>query len=185
MSPVPFVAGALNCAVWSTYGALIGQAAIQTVNFIGAVAHVAYTLVFYSYTLRKGAVVKLATFAATFFALVLLLLSRGDGDGGDEDTRRRALGALAGTMSVAFASAPLASVGVVLRDKSTECLPFYFILVTFLVTGQWFAVGVMLGDGFVKYPNMVAMAMSALQLTLFRIYPAKRVKKTASMENMI
>ena len=29
MSSLPFVAGALNCAVWSTYGALIGQAPMQ------------------------------------------------------------------------------------------------------------------------------------------------------------
>ena len=47
------------------------------------------------------------------------------------------------------------------------------------------SVGALLGDGFVKYPNMVGMGLSAFQLSLFRIYPAKKVKKTASMENMI
>lgn len=46
-SALPYVAGALNCSVWLTYGMAVSQPAIQMVNGVGAVLMASYAVCFY------------------------------------------------------------------------------------------------------------------------------------------
>jgi len=41
------------------------------------------------------------------------------------------------------------------------------------VTFQWWLYGVIINDGFVAYPNFFCCLLSAIQLSLFLIYPSK------------
>lgn len=45
------------------------------------------------------------------------------------------------------------------------------ILLTFVVTLNWFLLGVLLADTFVMVPNFFGCLVSAFQLSLFRAYP--------------
>lgn len=144
-SSAPFVAGALNTAVWCKYGYLIAEPAIQVVNLIGALLFTLYTLVFYQFSPRKITVMKQGVFTVVFFVTVLIVLGQLNAMG-KYDHEKQALGVLAAVLSVAFCASPLASIGHVMRTKSTEILPFYLILMNFIVTAQWWMFGVTIGN---------------------------------------
>ena len=79
-SPLPFVAGALNCAVWTKYGVAIEQPALIFVNFIGAVLQISYSAVFYRFaagaTSRHNAVRQMASVKNRLRLLKVLLLDK-------------------------------------------------------------------------------------------------------------
>ena len=148
-SSAPFVAGALNTAIWCKYGYLIAEPAIQVVNLIGAFLFMIYTLVFYQFSPRKITVMKQGVFTVGFFVTVLIVLGQLN-TMGKYHYEKQALGLLAAFLSVAFCAAPLASIGQVMRTKSTEILPYYMILMNFVVTAQWWLFGVTIGNLFVR-----------------------------------
>lgn len=61
----------------------------------------------------------------------------------------------------------------VFRKRSTEMLPLPLILMSFLVSVQWFAFGVIADDAFLQIPNFLGAILSGTQLLLFCIYPNK------------
>lgn len=61
----------------------------------------------------------------------------------------------------------------VFRKKSTEMLPLPLILMSFLVSVQWFAFGLIAKDLFLQVPNVLGSMLSGTQLMLFCIYPNK------------
>nr|XP_050847251.1 sugar transporter SWEET1 isoform X2 [Vespula vulgaris] len=66
----------------------------------------------------------------------------------------------------------------VLRIKNTESLPFPVILASLIVSCQWFAYGCLINDQFIQMPNFMGCILSAFQLSLFCLYPNKRVDQT-------
>lgn len=85
----------------------------------------------------------------------------------------RFLGYLCCTITVLFFAAPLSMLLQVFRYKSTEMLPFPLILTSFLVSIQWFIVGLLINDLFLQLPNFIGSLLSGTQLLLFVIYPNK------------
>lgn len=66
--------------------------------------------------------------------------------------------------------------GTFIRNKSTEGLPFPIILTGTLISFLWFLYGVVSRENFVIVQNGVIFVMSAIQLSLFAIYPSKPSK---------
>ena len=89
----------------------------------------------------------------------------------DMSTVQLRIGLLCCSLAVAYCSAPLASVGQVVATGSTQSLPFYLILATVLVTGQWTLYGVIIKDNFVLVPNLLGCLVATFQLSLFSVYP--------------
>merc|ERR1711928_275084 len=73
------------------------------------------------------------------------------------------IGWLGAIMSVAYCSAPLASIHEVCRSGSTKSLPFYLILTTCVVTGLWSTYGRIIGDSFVMVPNSLGFLAATFQ----------------------
>merc|ERR1719228_439462 len=123
--------------VWFNYGRLVGDSSIQTVNATGLVLQSFYVFFFYTITLNK-----LQTGKKIFLTLVFIspvgTYIRTEEDIGSAQLR---IGWLGASMSVAYCSAPLASIQEVCRSRSTKSLPFYLILATFVVTGLWTTYG--------------------------------------------
>lgn len=67
----------------------------------------------------------------------------------------------------------------IIRKKSTEGLPFPMILTGTLISFLWFLHGVVSRVKFVIYQNGFFFLLSALQLSLFAIYPSKSSKPPA------
>lgn len=66
--------------------------------------------------------------------------------------------------------------GTFIRNKSTEGLPFPIISTGTLISFLWFLYGVVSRENFVIVQNGVIFVMSAIQLSLFAIYPSKPSK---------
>lgn len=108
------------------------------------------------------------TFGLVFALVVLYLLAliRENSPRGPE-YEVRVVGSLASLASVAFCAAPLSTIGVVLRQKSTASMPFPLVMMTFLVTFQWCIFGLCIGDGVITYPNLLGCLVALGQLCLF------------------
>lgn len=90
------------------------------------------------------------------------------------------IGLLASGSSLVFCASPLATVSTVIRTKSTESLPFNFILSSFLVSCMWLYYGLLADIILVTIPNAVGALLAIIQLTLFVLYPSKPSKKVHS-----
>jgi solute carrier family 50 (sugar transporter) len=62
----------------------------------------------------------------------------------------------------------------VIRNKSTEGLPFPIIFVGFLVSSAWLTYGIVLNSIFMVLQNVVAVLLGGFQLSFFLIYPSKK-----------
>lgn len=75
-------------------------------------------------------------------------------------------------------ASPMAGLKDVVRDKSTESLPFPLIFMGFVVSLAWLVYGVILNSVFVVMQNLFAVLLSGFQLSFFAIYPSKSKAKS-------
>jgi len=171
-SILTFLMGVVMTFVWFNYGRLVGDSSLTTVNGVGLILQSFYVFCFYSITVNK------LTTGKKIFIMGIVLMIVGSYIHTEEDTSvaQLRIGWLGASMSVAYCSAPLASIQQVCRSRSTECLPFYLILATFFVTGQWALYGTIIDDNFVAVPNMLGCAAATFQLALFQYFPRKTVE---------
>merc|ERR550519_324697 len=153
--------------VWFNYGRLVGDNSIQTVNATGLVLQSMYVFCFYTITSDKLQTGKKIFLTLVFLSLVGTYIKTEQ----DLSNAQLRVGWLGASMSVAYCSAPLASIQEVCRSRSTKCLPFYLILATFVVTGLWTLYGTIIEDNFVSAPNLLGCMAATFQLGLFRYYP--------------
>ena len=138
-----FIVGVVMTFVWFSYGKLVGDTNIMTVNATGFCLQTIYSFVFYSYTVSK-----VSTGKKMFLTLLLLILVQtyivNEEDG---DTAQYRIGLFAASLSVCYCVAPLATIQHVLRTKSTESLPFSLIVGSCIFTFLWSLYGVMIEVG--------------------------------------
>ena len=158
---------------WFSYGRLIADPSIQLVNAVGLILQTLYCFCFYTFTPAKWETGRRMVITATLVALVQSYIQYED----DLATAQLRLGLLCSTMAVAYCSAPLASVQQVFSTSSTQALPFYLILATVAVTGQWTLYGIIIQDYFVLLPNLLGCAVASFQLALFGVFPANQLTK--------
>ena len=172
-SGLTFLVGVVMTFAWYTYGKLIDDPSIQLVNAVGLVLQTMYSLCFYIYTPLKQETGRKMVFTAVLVVLVQLYINHEE----DLPTAQLRLGVLCSSMAVAYCSAPLASVQNVISTGSTQALPFYLILATVAVTGQWTLYGVIIQDSFVLVPNILGCVVASGQLALFTYFPSIELTK--------
>lgn len=173
ISGFPFIAGVLGCSLWLRYGMLLNDKAMIIVNFVGLVLQLGYTVIFYMYASAKGTYQKQVAivFSIIFCTMIYVAMET------NMDSAKFRLGLICCATTLIFCSAPLASLGDVLKTRSTETLPFYLILVNVVVAGQWFLYGIAINNSFVQVPNFIGCLIASFQLALFAFFPATgRVK---------
>lgn len=171
-SCMTFLVGVVMTFVWFNYGKLVSDNTLQTVNGTGLVLQTLYTFCFYNFT-----PVKIQTGKKIFLTLlVVILVQVYIYNEVSLETAQLRIGMVGASMSVAYCSAPLASIQNVLKTKSTEALPFYLILATVMVTGLWSVYGHIIHDSFVKIPNMIGFLAAVFQLSLFYFFPNNAYK---------
>lgn len=77
----------------------------------------------------------------------------------------------------------MAELGEVIRNKSTEGLPFPIILMGFLVSVTWLVYGIILNSIFMVLQNLVAVLLSGFQLSFFLVYPSTRTVTDKKKKN--
>ena len=172
-----FIVGVVMTMVWFSYGRLVQDSTIQTVNGTGLILQTAYCFCFYSFTTAKVQTGK--KMFLTF--LLLVLVQTYIVNESDPETAIFRIGLFGASVSVSYCLAPLASIQHVLRSRSTESLPFTLILGSVIMTGIWSLYGSIINDSFVKIPNMMGFTVAMLQLSLFCCYPARSEYKDTSV----
>jgi len=174
-SCMTFIVGVVLTFVWFNYGKLIDDGTIKLVNGSGLFLQTCYTCVFYHYCVAKARLTK-----QLFLTIVLLCsVAAYIHSHTDKEVVIGNVGFLGACLSVAYCSAPLASINHVFKTRSTEVLPFYLIVVTVLVAFQWSVYGTIIKDNFVRIPNMIGFVVAVFQLSLFTYFPEKKVLRSA------
>ncbi|XP_050304397.1 sugar transporter SWEET1 isoform X2 [Anthonomus grandis grandis] len=169
ISSFPFVSGCLSTSLWLRYGFLIEDTSIILVNTIGVSLFTSYVVVFLLYSIKKTHVLRQFLFCLLVLTLVLMRVHRIL----ELDIARNFLGKVCLAVTILFFAAPFASLLEVFKVKSTESLPYHLIVSTFIVSLQWMIYGILLNDKFIQIPNLLGCILSAIQLSLFLIYPSK------------
>jgi len=169
-SCLTFLVGVGMTFVWFNYGRLVNDSTLVTVNGTGLMLQTCYTFVYYKYTTAKVKTGKKIFLTLIFVIMVQLYIQSEE----DLNTAQMRVGLLGASMSVAYCSAPLASIQHVFSTRSTDALPYYLILATVLVTGQWTLYGHIIKDNFVKIPNMLGCMAAMFQYSLFFYFPTKK-----------
>ncbi|XP_076326659.1 sugar transporter SWEET1-like isoform X2 [Tachypleus tridentatus] len=158
--------------LWLRYGLFVKDPVVISVNTIGLVFQTVYVLWYYTFTLNKSTLHKQflgsgILLGGLFYYLMYLTK--------DVSSAIQASGLMASAASLMFCAAPFASLADVIKTKSVENLPFPIIISTFVVTSLWFIYGFLLNDKYIQVPNFIGCLLALLQLSLFAIYPSKKL----------
>lgn len=169
LSPIPFVSLVTNCTVMSLYAFLRSNATIFVPNFSGLITGIVCTCAFQTYTsdvkkeifLIAGSVLVLAAYLTAIGAAY-------------------PLGLVGVCLSVILMGSPLATLATVIRQKSTNSLPFATSVATFFNALSWSLYGLLeANDAIVYVPNLIGLFLACIQLSLFVVYgmPSEAVEE--------
>jgi len=168
----PFLLTSISCVCWLGYGILRDDSTIIFVNGVGLAVQSMYLAYYYFKTRLKNRLNKLIIIELiSGFLTVWLLQSEYP-----HDEKLNLLGMICMVLNIATIAAPLMDVGQVIRTRSTESLPFLLCMANMAVSVQWLLYGFLTDDFYMKIPNTVGTILSAVQLSLFVIYPSSSYK---------
>uniref|UniRef100_A0A0K0G130 Sugar transporter SWEET1 n=1 Tax=Strongyloides venezuelensis TaxID=75913 RepID=A0A0K0G130_STRVS len=93
---------------------------------------------------------------------------------GDIEDKIENLGTVCVIFNVLTNSAPFVDLHTVVKNKSTESMPFPIILAAWAGSVQWYFYGFLLNDIYLQIPNGLSVIICTLQLALFWIYPSNK-----------
>uniref|UniRef100_A0A914YTY4 Sugar transporter SWEET n=1 Tax=Panagrolaimus superbus TaxID=310955 RepID=A0A914YTY4_9BILA len=167
-SIAPFFLTCVGCFCMFGYGYLRKDMTVKFVNGVGFSFQVVYLFYYYMHTRVKRKVNK-------FIAAVIVIMCATVWYVNSErslEEKQNVLGTICMVLNIATIGSPLADIGQVISTKSTESLPFALCVANMVVSVQWLLYGFLINDFYIKMPNIVAVMISAVQLSLFIIYPA-------------
>jgi len=85
------------------------------------------------------------------------------------------LGLIGDLTAIILLSSPLVTMKTVLKEKSSESMPFYTSLAMWLNSCSWAVFGwTIINDPFVYIPNVLGFTAASIQLALIAKYPSKK-----------
>ncbi|XP_023950561.1 sugar transporter SWEET1 [Bicyclus anynana] len=179
---MPFVGGLIMSVLNLKFGFILRDDTMIQVNFMGLALNLIYLMVYYTYAGNKGTVWMQMGLGGAFSA-ALIAYSEME----DPKLVENRFGIIITAFMFYLIASPLFSLGDIIKNKSTEGMPFPIILSGTVVTFMWFLYGIILKNKFLLLQNAVVFLLCAFQLSLFVIYPSKpkepktekiKVKKT-------
>jgi len=169
-SILPFLLGGILSIMFIQFGQLIGDSVTVQVNLFGSLLSVFYILVFYYYTpIKDKFSVWTKIGAAGAFAAAMIAYTKYE----DPKLVEQRFGLIITGFLYLLISFPMLGLKDVIRDKSTETLPFPMIFMGFIVSLSWLVYGIILNSVFVVFQNLFAVLLTGFQLSFFAIYPSK------------
>ncbi|KAL5565991.1 hypothetical protein UlMin_029155 [Ulmus minor] len=179
---IPYVTTLLCTSLWTFYGFLKPDGIlIITVNAAGATLQLIYVTLFLIYAPKdkKIEIGKLAAILnAGFLGFVLastLLAIR-------EDIKLTFVGFLCAAVTIGMYTAPLSIMGMVIKMKSVEYMPFWLSFFLLLNGGVWSIYAVLVKDFFIGVPNAIGFILGSGQLVIYLMYRNKTPRSTATKE---
>lgn len=87
------------------------------------------------------------------------------------------IGVPANILSVLTAASPLLQLKTILRLRDASCLPFGMSVMNVVAGGTWMIYGIMLQDPLVVIPNLFALTMGTIQVSLVLLFPGPGATK--------
>lgn len=169
---IPFIGGTGMGILMLQYSNILNDPAMTTVNIVGLSFNIAYLLCYYIYCQQKKELQIQILYTTAFVGAMIAYVGWES-----PDVLEFRYGIIITALLMLLIGSPLLSLGDVIRTKSTETLPFPLILSGTVVTFLWLLYGIIIKNGFIQFQNVIGFALSAIQLSLFVIYPSKPQEK--------
>ncbi|XP_045785517.1 sugar transporter SWEET1 [Maniola jurtina] len=179
---MPFVGGLIMSVLNLKFGFILRDDTMIQVNFMGLALNVIYLVIYYAYARNKGTVWMQMGLGGAFSAAMI-----GYAEMEDPKLVENRFGFIITVFMFYLIASPLFGLKDIIKNKSTEGMPFPMIISGTVVTFMWFLYGIILKNKFLVLQNVVVFMLCAFQLSLFVIYPSKpkdakkekiKVKKT-------
>ncbi|XP_039961016.1 sugar transporter SWEET1 [Bactrocera tryoni] len=166
--PEPFLGGVVLSILTLKMGTLMGDSATIKVNLLGLALSAVFLSVFYWYASSelRGKILSKIGIAAAFTVACLAYATI-------ENPKKIEFrfGMLITGILVFLVGSPLLHLNKIIEKKSTEGMPFPIIFTGTLVAASWALYGISIHNFMMAYQNLFLFALSAIQLSLFVIYP--------------
>jgi uncharacterized protein with PQ loop repeat len=161
LSCVPYLCLLVNCIVWTIYATMKGFFALFLPNAIGVFIGFYCTLLYHQYSRIEIPSQNLALSSAVIMLSIIL------GAAGSVAS----VGLLAVIMSSLVYASPLATIATVIREKSTESMPFHTSMLVWLGAAFWTLYGGLVAhDIAVLIPSLAGLIMASIQLFMYVLY---------------
>ncbi|KAL5565993.1 hypothetical protein UlMin_029157 [Ulmus minor] len=179
---IPYVTTLLSTSLWTFYGLLKPDGLlIVTVNAVGATLQLIYVTLFLIYApkdkkIKTGKLVAILDvgFLGSVIAMTLLAVR--------EDIKLTFVGLLCAAFTIGMYAAPLSIMGMVIKMKSVEYMPFWLSFFLFLNGGVWSIYAVLVKDFFIGVPNAIGFILGSAQLVIYSMYRNKTPQSMATKE---
>ncbi|KAL5565990.1 hypothetical protein UlMin_029154 [Ulmus minor] len=179
---IPYVTTLLSTSLWTFYGLLKPNGLlVVTVNAAGATLQLIYVTLFLIYApkdkkIKTGKLVAILNvgFLGSVIAMTLLAVR--------EDIKLTFVGLLCAAFTVGMYAAPLSIMGMVIKMKSVEYMPFFLSFFLFLNGGVWSIYAVLVKDFFIGVPNAIGFILGSAQLVIYSMYRNKTPRSMATKE---
>ncbi|CAB3252037.1 unnamed protein product [Arctia plantaginis] len=158
------------------YGYIIRDDPCIQVSLLGTFLHLIYSVFYFQYTNEKMKV-WMQFGLCSILSTVLIGYTQIEDPGLVEDR----FGWIITVIFLTLIASPLSGLKTVIKNQSTEGMPFPIILSGAIVSFAWLVYGFILRNDLIVIQNIVALLLSSVQLLLFVIYPSKpkgKAKKT-------
>lgn len=176
LSVVPFLAGISCTLLWLHYSFIADVDGMLVVNCVGLTCQLIYLTFFIVYSKSRKTIIK-QTLIATAMQVALFWYIH------TAEDNLHVSGMAAAISSVVACSSPLSTVQDVIKSKNVSSMPFPIVLSSFTVSLSWLIFGYLVKDNFLLFSNALTTSISAMQLSLFVIYPSKRPYDKLSPSN--
>ncbi|KAI9918186.1 hypothetical protein PsorP6_013150 [Peronosclerospora sorghi] len=162
----PFFFYFVQSVIYTLYGYTMRNVVVGGTSLLGVVLGSYYVGIFYQYAPDKTQATKMLT-SALLFVLVLThqMTTR------SADEAQWLIGIPANVLSVLTAASPLLQVPRIVRRRDASCLPLGMSTMNVVAGTIWSIYGLMLGDMLVICPNVFALTMGVIQVSLVMRYP--------------
>ncbi|TXG65173.1 hypothetical protein EZV62_006448 [Acer yangbiense] len=157
---VPYITTLMSTSLWTLYGFMKpGGFLIMTIKT------------------AKLAVILDVGFLGTVFAITLLAMHK-------LSLRLTFIGIICAGLTIGVYASPLLVMGLVIKTKSVEYMPFSLSFFLFVNAGVWSLYAVLIKDIYIGVPNAIGFVLGSSQLILYAIYKNKSnsTKSTDVME---
>ncbi|XP_011870202.1 PREDICTED: sugar transporter SWEET1 [Vollenhovia emeryi] len=177
VDPMPFLGGIGVCILMLRYAWMLDDSNMINVNIFGLLTNVIYMIIYYLYAPNTNEVLKLI-YKVTIFVVIFLVYAQIEHPTNVEFR----FGIVVTVLLLLLIAAPLAHLRTVIETKNTAILPFPLIFMGTLVSFQWLLYGITINNVFIIVQNAVGFTLSVAQLSLFVIFPSKKLKVELSDE---
>ena len=166
-----FVSMSVMCAIWGTYGGLIGDMTVLLPNLFGSVLSLYYLHVFETYTpkgVKSNELSRWYQAGIILLALILLQVTFGD-----VKNASGVVGTCGTILAIIFSISPLSALPAVIRTRSPESIPLPTALMMFTNSALWMAYAMfVVDDSSIYISNLVGVLAAAVQFSVHVLFKA-------------